>query len=125
MKSEMQLHYIPKYEYSSDEWVRHFDHFFRLPEGSNKDELLRYFRTNYKSVPSEGCWKMNRCAAALAYLMRHLADFEQFVVTHERRALISTPIVIALWRYYGRMPDEHLSDEPDPKMILELATEET
>lgn len=118
---------ISKYEYSSDEWMEHFDYFFRSPQGSGKTELLRYFGAEYKHSGSEGCWKMNRCGTALAYLMRHLDDFEQFVVCHqhsetrERLALISAPIVFALWRYYGAIPDEHLQNEPDPEVILALA----
>jgi len=120
----MQAPYKPKHEYSSDEWVQHFDHFFRSPRGSNKAELLSYFGAQYRQSPSEGCWKMNRCGTALAYLMRHLAEFEEFVVTHEGRALVSAPIVLALGRYYAAIPDEHLDDEPNPEMILEYAREE-
>ena len=67
---------------------------------------------------------MDRCGTALAYLMRHLADFEKFVVVHEGRALISAPIVFALWRHYGPIPEEHLEDEPSPARILQLAEEE-
>jgi hypothetical protein len=121
----MPSSYKPKYEYSIDEWLRHFDFFFRSPRGSNKDELLLYFETHYHSSASEGFWKMKRFETAFAYLMGHLKDFEQFVVTHERLALVSAPIVIALWRYYGKIPDEHLSDDPDVHLISEMAKEES
>lgn len=113
--------YVPKYQYPIDEWLKHFEHFFRSPYGSNKEELLRYFRDEFLASPKEGGWKMNRCGTALAYLMRYLDDFQQFVVSHERKALVSKPIVVGLWYYYSRIPDEHLMEEPDAGRILELA----
>jgi hypothetical protein len=114
--------YKPKFEYSAEEWATHFEHFFRSPNGSNRHELMRYFHSQYPSpqTPSEGCWKMNRCGTALAYLMRHLADFEKFVVVLGRKGLVSFPIVLALWRYYGAIPDEYLKVEPAPELILGL-----
>jgi hypothetical protein len=119
----MQEPYTPKHEYSTSEFVEHCAHFFRSPSGPTREALMRYFHAQYPSA-SEGCWKMNRCSAALAYLFAHLADFEQFVVLHDRRGLVSEPMLVALWRYFGRIPDEHLGDNPDPHMILGFAQEE-
>ena len=120
----MQSSYKPKYEYSCDEWVRDFDYFFRSPNGSNKTELLKYFSTLHRESPKVGCWKMNRCGMALDCLMRNLSIFEEFIVQHEGKALVSAPIVRGLWRYYGGIPDEHLAKKPNPELILELAREE-
>ena len=121
---EMQEPYKPKYQYSTEEWIAHFDHFFHAPQESDKEGLLRYFHAQYQGN-LEGCWKMNRFGMAWSYLMRHLEDFEKFVVVHEKRALVSAPIVLALWRYYGAIPNEHLADEPSADLIFRLASDET
>jgi hypothetical protein len=59
-------------------------------------------------------------------MMRHLEDFEQFVVVsgESRRGLVSRPLVVALARYFCPIPEEHLSDEADAALILKLAREE-
>jgi len=114
--------YQPKFEYSMDEWLNHFEYFFQSPRGSQPGEMAKYFCRQYKNR-AEGLWKRNRCGTAMAYLMRHLNDFELFVVLHEREGVVSAPIVIALGRYYARIPDEYLNIEPAPGRILELAKE--
>ena len=118
----MQTPATPTYEYSIDEWVSHFDRVFRSPGQSSKADLMGYFRAQYPDGP-EGWWKLKRFSDALAYLAQHSPDFEEFVVVHERRGLVSEPIVVALWRYYARIPDEHLGNAPDVEMIRGFAKE--
>jgi len=116
--------YIPDYQYSIDEFVDHFDHFAGSPEGTNKGALIHYFADHYQNH-SEACYKMNRFGMAFAYMMRHLRDFEQFVVVGEEgRALVAKPLVVALARYFGPIPEQYLDAEPDAERILELAREE-
>jgi len=116
--------YTPEHRYSIDEFVSHFDYFAKSPEGTKRDALIHYFAAHY-SDRSEALYKLNRFGTAFAYMMRHLKDFEQFsVVGEEGRAVVSRPLVVALARYFGEIPEEHLGDEPDTETISELAREE-
>ena len=128
----MKISYQPRHDYSIDEFVAHFDHFATSPEGTARNALIRYFAAHY-SNRSEALYKLNRFGNAFAYLMRHLDEFEPFVVAGvvegQKRALVSKPLVVALARYFRGMPDECLANisdgvfEPDPGMISGLARE--
>jgi hypothetical protein len=115
--------YVPKYQYSIDEWIKHFDYFVRLGR-SNKEDLLQYFTSEYPGSREEGLWKLRRFDAGFRYLLNHVSDFEKHIVVHERMALVSRPMVAAAWRYFGPIPDEHLYEEPSPSVMLQLADEE-
>src|SRR5690349_1139414 len=43
----MQPPYIPQFDYTVDEFVGHFDHFVRSPDGTEREALIRYFGTRY------------------------------------------------------------------------------
>jgi len=111
--------YTSPFEYTREEWVKHFDHF--LPTGSSREQVTIYFLTEYELNRKEGYWKMRRFWTALGYLLKHLNDFEKFIVVHERSALISAPIVRGLWHYYSAIPNENLASEPPHVLILAAA----
>jgi hypothetical protein len=116
--------YVPEHRYSVDEFMTHFDYFATSPEGTKKEALIRYFAAHYPNR-SEALYKLNRFGTAFAYMMRHLGDFEQFVIVgEERRAVVSRPLVIALARYFCQMPKEYLHIDPEVETISELAKEE-
>ena len=115
--------YKPDHIYSIDEFLGHFDHFASSPGGTKRDALIRYFATHYPNR-SEGLYKANRFSAAFSYMMRNLHEFQQFVVVGEQgRAVVSKPLVVALARYFGQIPQEYLDNEPDPAEISLLARE--
>jgi len=119
------LPFRPEFDYSIDEWVGHFDHFFRLWGKNTKEGILQHFASQYPHSIPERRWKMNRFRTAMRYLLKHQSDFEELVVTHENLAVVTLPVVQGLWRYYTSVPDDYLGIEPKPELILQLAREVT
>ena len=117
-------HYKPEYEFGADEFVAAFDAYFRGAEAPNMGYTPKaYFAAAFPD-PKESHYKFRRFAASVRYLYSHLRAFDEFVVRGEKLGLVSAPIVLALWRYYGRIPEEFLQTDAPEEMILRFAREE-
>lgn len=117
-------HYKPEYEFGADEFVAAFDAYARGAESPSMGYTpTAYFAAEYPD-PKESSYKHRRFAASVLYLYKHLRAFDEFVVRGEKRGLVSAPIVLALWRYYGQIPEESLQTAPPEEMILRFAREE-
>lgn len=116
-----------QHKYGSGEFEEHCDFFLRHNKVAlSTAELVahwkRYFYQRYPNR-SEALYKMLRFGAAFSYLQKHIGSFEDFAVEGEETGLVKRPLMHALWRYYGAIPDQHLRDEPETELIQTLAEE--
>lgn len=116
--------YTPEHEYTCDEFVDDFDHFVRSQKEMDGKMLIQYFGLKY-SNNSEACYKYNRFILAYKFLLGNYEGLEKFVFAGTSgKALVSKPVVIGLWRYFGAIPREHLNEAPTIDLILQLSNEE-
>ena len=120
------MDYKPEYEYDADEFVADWDAYVHGSEAAPNTDYApkKHFAQKYPD-PQEARYKLRRFAAATLYLQNHLSSLEEFSVVGQRLALVTLPLVLGLWRYYGAISDKHIRDEPDADSILRLAREES
>ena len=115
--------YVPKYEYTWDEWQNHTEHFSRLGRVPYKSDIQGFFSCKYPHSQDECFWKMVRWLAAYMCLGEHADSFQEFIdsVSDDNGVDITVPLNYALWNYFSAIPDQHLSMETELEPILEIA----
>lgn len=111
------------YSYETHEWLRHSQVLFARSLSRQSDhghvEAQTFFRSEYRD-PFEADWKCRRFLAAMTFLDRNLASFDvvKGAVSGRSEGIISTDLLLALYRYYSHATDETLSSPPEPKVFL-------
>ena len=115
--------YVPKYEYTWDEWQNHMEHFSRLGRVPNKSDIQDFFSSIYPHSQEECLWKMIRWLAAYMCLKKHADSFHEFVdsVSDDNGVGITVPLNYALWNYLSAIPDQLLPMETELEPILQIA----
>jgi hypothetical protein len=119
--------YQPRFAYSFEEWEAHFAAASLHPQKASNSSpaawAAGYFPEWYLDS-EEACYKRDRFLAAMSFWVAHSSEFDfgGVLVDGEDQALIGFPLIMALYRFYSGIPDEHLGiTHPTVQMIKEDA----
>jgi hypothetical protein len=118
-----------EFQWSAKEWLDMWQDFeVSIPEkptGTTREHAEPFFRSRYTN-PREANWKCERFLRAYRYLDTHLASFEKaFEAIGSSKRLIASPYIqVALFRFFGSVPDEKVVAEPSPEIFVKAAEEQ-
>lgn len=111
-----------------NDWLDDFswflDELHRRSEAKDKnfsiEEVRDYFFDKYSDALIAS-YREKRILAADAYLQNHIKDFDsgRIAVVGEERALISKPLLLAMWAMFQNCPDDLLSEDFPVQIALD------
>lgn len=115
--------YYPEVQYSLEEYKDDWETYARAAADAPNTAYTpkNHFLKKYPDRKG-ATFRFRRFGKSLLYLKNnfHALGFSPSSQGH----LIPSHLLIAIWRYYGPIPDEHIDDEPPVESILAMAEEE-
>jgi len=109
-------------KYSREDFVRDFKHALSSSTHNGPAQLAHYFAANYP--PTQATPNCERFVAAFFHPIQHFRRFKEIgAVKVGGRYSVAEPLLTALWRQFGSLPEGMGFGCHDPAVTLKLARE--
>jgi hypothetical protein len=119
----------PIREYPLKDWISDWEWYFQMQSDAIAAGIQRMKRSDwdvyFQERYADDSFYSDRFGAAMSYLDRNIDAFNEgsIAIAGESVSAVGKPLMLALYRAYGRCPDNMLSHEFPASLILGMAKE--